>query len=80
MWEKVKEVFQQKFNKVVQLNEKNILLGVTDIAQLTVEEKIFLNHLILIAKMCIGKYKYGTPINLSIMFDQELVLRHMIKF
>ena len=33
------------------------------------------NHVILIAKMCIGIYKYGTPIDIKILFERELNLR-----
>ena len=35
------------------------------------------NHIILIVKMCIGIYKYGTPIDIKILFERELNLRNV---
>ena len=79
IWIKVKDIFHQKHNKTVQLSEEHILFGVVVNLDLTADEKISLNNLILIAKMCISKYRYGTPINLGVMFEKELILRKLLK-
>eukprot|EP00745_Piridium_sociabile_P036410 TRINITY_DN6533_c0_g1_i2.p1 TRINITY_DN6533_c0_g1~~TRINITY_DN6533_c0_g1_i2.p1 ORF type:complete len:542 (-),score=44.64 TRINITY_DN6533_c0_g1_i2:327-1952(-) len=75
IWEKVKEVFFRKYHKLVHLNEINILLGIVDDAFCITEEMNYINNLILVAKMCISKFRYGTPIHLDIMFEKELMLR-----
>ena len=36
-----------------------------------------LNHILLIAKMCISKYRYGTPINLIVMLENEMFIRNV---
>ena len=35
------------------------------------------NHILLIAKMCISKYRYGTPINLIAMLENEMYIRNV---
>ena len=35
------------------------------------------NHIILIAKMCISIYRYGTPIDINILFERELLIRRV---
>ena len=35
------------------------------------------NHVILIAKMCIGIFKYGTPVDIIAMFEREIRLRNL---
>ena len=37
------------------------------------------NHILLIAKMCIGIFRYGTPINIQIMFEREIEIRKLDK-
>ena len=32
----------------------------------------FVNHLILVAKMCVGIFKYSTPLEIKFLFDREL--------
>ena len=79
IWTNVKDVFYHKYQKQVILNEITILFGIVGSVFLSVEEINCINHLILIAKMCISKYKYGTPIMLNIMFEKELSLRGLWK-
>ena len=38
-------------------------------------KKTVVNLCILVAKMCVSKYKYGKPYCLTIMFDNEMRLR-----
>ena len=77
LWIKVSDIFHQKHYKRISLSDKNKLFGIIKSVELTSLEKKYLNHLILIAKMCISKYRYGTPINICIMFEQELTLRRL---
>ena len=35
----------------------------------------FVNHLILVAKMCIGIFKYSAPLEIKFLLDRELNLR-----
>jgi len=35
----------------------------------------FVNHLILVAKMCVGIFKYSTPLEIKFLFDRELSVR-----
>ena len=35
----------------------------------------FINHLILVAKMCIGIFKYSAPLEIKFLLDRELNLR-----
>ena len=62
------------------LSDENILFGIVNNPDLTHEENLYLNRLILIAKMCISKYRYGIPINLCIMLERELMLRGLLKY
>ena len=36
------------------------------------------NKIILVAKMCISKYKYGNRLNIISIFERELMLRNII--
>ena len=35
----------------------------------------FINHLILVAKMCVGIFKYSTPLEIKFLFDRELSVK-----
>ena len=37
----------------------------------------FVNHLILVAKMCVGIFKYSTPLEIKFLFDRELNVRNI---
>ena len=77
IWTYVSDYFQSFFDIRITLNVKHVLIGIADKAELNLnqEQLVVLNHLVLIGKMCISKYKYGTPINLRIMFEKEMLLR-----
>jgi len=80
IWAYVSDYFHRIFNVKVTLNVKHVLIGIADKAELSLnqEQLVVLNHLILIGKMCVSKYKYGTPINLKIMLEKEMLLRKFI--
>ena len=77
VWEHVVQVFKTQYGKTVSLNTKDVLLGIIKLDSLTKHQLKCLNHMILIAKMCISKFRYGTPIEIRIMFDTELTLRRI---
>ena len=74
IWKLTENEIFSKTDTRLQINISDAILGIkcknygkstTNIA----------NHIILIAKMCIGIYKYGTPIDIKILFERELTLR-----
>jgi hypothetical protein len=78
VWNCVHDAFYAKFGKNVTLSQKEALLGVLDRHDMTSVMRQFLNHLILIAKMSISKYRYGTPILIQVIFKREVTLRKLI--
>ena len=75
----LRALFQQMFNVNITLNEKNVLFGITgtDVPWLKSQHLKIINHVILIAKMCISKYRYGTPLNLIAMIEYEMNIRNV---
>ena len=76
----ISDYFQSYFQIKITLNVKNVLIGIVDKAELNLNQNqlVVLNHLILIGKMCVGKYKYGTPNNLKNMFEREMFIRNFL--
>ena len=74
IWNHIEELFELKFGLKVKLNTMDVLLG-REKGNLSSEMYRFLNHLILIGKMCISKFRYGTPIDIILMFENEILLR-----
>ena len=77
LWSYVADYFQIRFNIRITFTAEIVLLGLVNKTDLCLnrEQWSFLNHLIMIGKMCISKYKYGTPCNLNVMLYRELQLR-----
>ena len=59
----------------LEINEKVALLGVSkaEIEDAEIRKKV--NHIILIAKRAVSKYKYGKWKNLALIFEMELKMR-----
>ena len=58
------------------INAEMALFGLTKHDKVNNKDGIQLaNLLTLIAKLCISKYKYGTPYNMIMMFDREFDIR-----
>ena len=79
LWSHVSNTFNAKFGERVLPSRNDALFGVEHIEGLTKEMLKFLNHLILIAKMYVSKYRYGTPNPLTISFERECFLRNLLK-
>lgn len=78
LWEEVKKQLQLILNMSVKLAEQDVILGLLD-REMIQQEPIYrqVNQIILIAKLCISKYKYGTHPNLLAIFDNETCLRQI---
>ena len=53
------------------------LLGFTDLKAVNKDAIRLINHIILIGKMCISKFKYGRHYNLIYLFESECQIRNM---
>ena len=54
---------------------KTVLFGILDLEDFNSKEINVINLCILVAKMCISKYKYGKLYSITLMFDNEMKLR-----
>ena len=76
IWKLAENEIFSKTNTHVHINVAEAMIGIkSKIYEKSTTNKA--NHIILIAKMCIGIYKYGTPIDIQILFERELNLRKM---
>lgn len=62
---------------VAKIGVTDVLLGIGKRQGLCTEIKMYCNLLIIIAKMCIGIVRYGTPLEIEILFNKELLIRHI---
>lgn len=72
-WNNVSKCILRNTGMNVHLSERDVLFGYEP-RKRTVQNKI-MNHIILIAKMCISKYKYGERYDLNIILEKELYVR-----
>ena len=77
LWKHVEQTFYVKWKIKIVLDVHMVLLGIVDKKTFNLSnlQMDYINHLIQIGKMCISKFRYGTPINLVIMFDNDLQMR-----
>ena len=61
-------------NQIINLNEKDVLFGYK-VYETNTKEIRFINHVILITKMIISKYKYGKSIDIVFLFNHEINIR-----
>ena len=82
VWTEAKNIIQTKLNKNINITENIILTGISNELDniLTKMEIKYINHIILIAKMCIGRHKYGKGYNLSNTFEHECKIRKMLDY
>ena len=74
IWKKVEEYAYLKFDKLIKLKLKDVLFGYNETENSS--DILDINHVILIAKMCISKYRYGKYFDLFFLFERELRLRN----
>ena len=63
-----------KFDKLIKLKLKDVLFGYNETENGS--DVLAINHVILIAKMCISKYRYGKYYDLLFLIERELSLRN----
>ena len=73
LWKHIEKVYFGKFGASVHLTATDVLCGITSLTN--TDSLPYLNHLILIGKVCISKFRYGTPIDITCMFEREVWLR-----
>ena len=74
LWQEVDKIINSWIGKKILLDEPSILLGPSD-PEIEKDHKKNINHLILIAKMCISKFKYGKGYNIIQILHKECALR-----
>ena len=77
VWKCVQDAFYGKFDKTIKLSKTDALLGIVENRNLSCSMVKYLNHLILIAKMSISKYRYGTPTVIQSIFEYNVALRNL---
>ena len=74
IWKKVEEYAYLKYDKLIKLELKDVLFGYNETENGS--DVLAINHVILIAKMCISKYRYGKYYDLFFLFEGVLSLRN----
>ena len=76
-WVSLKSTVLNDINRNINFSTEMILFGINKLKsrEYNLTEKKYLNYLILVAKMCISKFKYGPIKHLSLIFEQEWYLR-----
>lgn len=79
VWKLVESAVKEFVDRNITINQSTALLGYQDTNTPKLESQI-INHLILIAKMCISKFRYGVRSKINLIWERELLLRkHIIK-
>ena len=75
IWLYVENYIHAKIGIQLKLIEKDVLLGykVENVKQAKVR---FINHVIMIAKMCIGNFRYGKALDIQCIFEREVQIHH----
>ena len=76
IWERVEEYVGLKCNTTIKLKITDALLGYSGLENNS-EVQFVINHVILIAKMCISKFKYSTYFNLLLLSEKEVNIRKL---
>ena len=76
LWKHIEDMYYIKFGQSVKITLIDVLIGRKK-NSLTKEMYTLLNHSILIGKMCISKFRYGTPLNIILMFERECSIRKL---
>ena len=74
IWKNIEEYAYLKFDKLIKLKLKDVLFGYNETKNGS--DVLAINHVIIIAKMCISKYRYSKYYDLFFLFERELSLRN----
>ena len=77
LWRYIENCFYVKYNEKILLSTQDILFGKIDRSTFQCDMWKYLNHLILVGKMCVSKFKYGKQIAILIMFENEVELKNL---
>jgi uncharacterized pyridoxal phosphate-containing UPF0001 family protein len=75
IWCFVEDTINVKLNIRIKLTVSEMLVGCSRKEGMMTQDIRYINFLIIIAKMCISKYRYGTPLDIIHTFEKELRLR-----
>jgi len=78
IWKLVEEDIEKNSSKRIHIDVRDALFGIRNVDRFTLAEIMHVNTLILIAKMCIGIYRYGTPIEIGCIFEKEKIIRNLL--
>ena len=78
VWKCVEDMFYKMYGISMSVSMTEAILGIVTKPGYSKKMINFANHLILIAKMCVGKFRYGSPLVIQIMFERELRLRKLL--
>ena len=70
----MEEKVYRKFEIKLKLTANDVLFGYKGHSQHSTMIR-FVNHVMLVAKMCIGIFKYSTPLEIKFVLDRELNVR-----
>jgi hypothetical protein len=73
-WKKIEGIIYKLIGKRIAVTEEIVLFGY-NLPFYDQKEVKEINYIILIAKICISKFKYGDGLDISYIFDYELGLR-----
>ena len=76
IWKRVEEYVGLKCNTTIKLKLTDAFLGYSGLENNS-EVHLAINHVILIAKMCINKFKNSTYFNLLLLFEKEVNIRKL---
>jgi hypothetical protein len=72
LWLEVNKMILMETGRLTKLSVTDVMFGVYEGKQ---KENAYVNRLIIVAKLCISKYKYGKHPNLLFLFETELTIR-----
>eukprot|EP00916_Digyalum_oweni_P022027 GHVL01036500.1.p1 GENE.GHVL01036500.1~~GHVL01036500.1.p1 ORF type:complete len:141 (+),score=2.69 GHVL01036500.1:1182-1604(+) len=75
IWKCVEDKVNCKYNMIIKITVKEVFLGVFENSQSSKALISYVNYLIVIAKMCVGIYRYGSPLDIVCIFEKELLYR-----
>ena len=74
IWKTVEGIIYNKTGNLYHITLKDVLFGIEH-ANFGSSALKLTNHIILIAKMCVGIFKYSTPVNIDVILNREMLLR-----
>ena len=76
IWKRAEEYVGLKCNTTIKLKVTDDLLGYSELENNS-EAQLVITHVILIAKMCISRFKYSAYFNLLLLFEKEVNIRKL---